>query len=125
MISNSIKDAAAALQLELSKQTIDKLVCYLNELLKWNRQVNLTAVTDPHEAVEKHIIDSLYLGKSIPERSKLLDMGSGAGLPGIVLAIVRSDIDVISVDSVGKKINFQRHIKRQLNLVNVVPINAG
>lgn len=100
------------------------LVRYLEELLRWNRRVNLTAVTDWRAAIEKHLIDSLHLLPLLGDAHRLLDMGSGAGLPGIPLQIARPDLEVVSVDSVGKKINFQRHIKRLLELKNFFPVQG-
>lgn len=97
---------------------------FLSELLRWNQRINLTAITDPGEATEKHIVDSLLLLPFLGETRSLLDMGSGAGLPGIPLQIACPDLEVVSVDSVGKKISFQRHIKRLLELDNFLPLQA-
>ncbi|PLY04642.1 MAG: 16S rRNA (guanine(527)-N(7))-methyltransferase RsmG [Desulfuromonas sp.] len=99
-----------------------KEIKFLAELLRWNRKVNLTAITDYAEALEKHLIDSLVLIKYLPAGECLLDLGSGGGLPGIPLALASSDKRVISVDSVGKKINFQKHIKRALKIENLEPL---
>jgi len=97
---------------------------FLEELLRWNQRVNLTSVRKREEAVEKHLIDSLALLPYLIDSGLLLDMGSGGGLPGIPLAIAQPDLEVISVDSVGKKINFQKHIKRKLQLSGLSPIQS-
>jgi len=103
---------------------LNKLDFFLNELLRWNKKINLTSIVKYDESVEKHLIDSLYLGQYLRSQCAIVDMGSGAGLPSIPLAICRPDITVLSVDSVGKKVNFQNHIKRSLKLKNFTVVNA-
>jgi len=107
--------------IDLPAATLEREEQFLAELLRWNKQINLTAITEWHEALEKHLLDSLFLLKHLPVECRLLDMGSGGGLPGIPLAIARPEVQVVSVDSVGKKINFQKHIKRLLALENFRP----
>ncbi len=97
---------------------------FLRELLRWNQKLNLTAIDDYNLALEKHLLDSLYLLKYLPNRGTLLDLGSGGGLPGIPLALARREIKVISVDSITKKINFQRHVKRKLEIENLTAVAA-
>ncbi len=107
----------------LSAERTDELTAFLDELLRWNQRINLTAIRDRQEALEKHLIDSLLLLPELKPGS-LLDMGSGAGLPGIPLAMVLPELLVTSVDSVGKKINFQKHIKRKFKLNNFRPLHG-
>ena len=97
---------------------------FLDELLRWNQRVNLTSIRNRDEAIEKHLLDSLALLPHVVAGDTLLDMGSGGGLPGIPLAIARPELIVTSVDSIGKKINFQKHIKRKLQLENLHPLQA-
>jgi len=104
---------------ELEAAGAERLQRYLEELLRWNAKHNLTAITAPDEALEKHLADSLTLLPLLGEQASVLDVGSGAGLPGLVLKCVRSDISLLSVDAVGKKISFQRHIIRTLGLTGV------
>jgi 16S rRNA (guanine527-N7)-methyltransferase len=108
----------------LDSAKIDRLNQYLDEMLRWNKKVNLTSITDYSEAIEKHIVDSLYLLKYLNDGKSIVDMGSGAGLPGIPISICLSNVKVTSVDSVGKKINFQKHIKRLLKLDNFTALEA-
>lgn len=123
-MNKQLREGLSVTNLSLGEQACQQLECYLEELLRWNHKVNLTAITDPVEATEKHLLDSLLLLPYLGEANRVLDMGSGAGLPGIPLQIARPDLEVISVDSVGKKINFQRHVKRQLGLKNFQPVQA-
>jgi 16S rRNA (guanine527-N7)-methyltransferase len=123
-MKSKLVDGLAQCGIGLKSGEVESLGDYLNELLRWNKKINLTAITDYNEAVEKHLIDSLLILSYIEDKTRLIDIGSGAGLPGIPLSIVRPNINVVSVDSVGKKINFQKHIKRMLNLKNFSPINS-
>ena len=120
---SKISRALETAEIYLTQEKIAGLTLYLEELLRWNRRINLTAIQDADTAIEKHIIDSLLILKYAGDRECLLDVGSGAGLPGVPLALVEQKLRVLSVDSSGKKINFQRHIKRQLQLHNFEPIN--
>ena len=113
-------DGARALGIDLSEQGAEKLLFYLDELLKWNQQINLTSISDREQAVEKHLLDSLALIKVTKGEEKILDIGSGAGLPGIILALTRPELTVFSVESIGKKYNFQKNIKRKLKIDNLI-----
>jgi len=111
------------LQQTLTEQQVEALLDYLAELVRWNKAYNLTAVTDPMEMVDRHIIDSLSIRPFIESR-RILDSGTGAGLPGVVLAVAEPDRHFILVDSNGKKVRFLRHIKRTLGLDNIEPVHA-
>lgn len=105
--------------LSLSDAAIQTEIDFLNELLRWNQRVNLTSIRDRDEAIEKHLLDSLLLLSHLDDSKYVMDMGSGGGLPGIPLAIADPSLRVVSIDSVGKKINFQKHVKRLLQLDNL------
>jgi len=113
----------ASLEQTLSDDQVAALLDYLAELVRWNKAYNLTAVTDPMEMVDRHIIDSLSIRPFIEGR-RILDSGTGAGLPGVVLAVAEPDPHFILVDSNGKKVRFLRHIKRTLGLDNIEPVHA-
>lgn len=108
----------AAMGLVLPEGAVDKLLAYRDLMLKWNRTYNLTALKDPARMLSHHLLDSLAILPWItgPE---LLDVGSGAGLPGIPLAIARPDLQVTLVDAVQKKAAFQRQAAIELGLANV------
>jgi 16S rRNA (guanine527-N7)-methyltransferase len=118
----------AALNLALPAGAEDKLAAYLALLLKWNKVYNLTAIRDPQEMVTHHLLDSLSVLPTLDtwqksalagRRFTLADVGSGAGLPGLVLAIARPDWSIISIEAVDKKAAFQRQAKIELGLANV------
>ncbi|HXY53200.1 MAG TPA: 16S rRNA (guanine(527)-N(7))-methyltransferase RsmG [Nitrospirota bacterium] len=115
---------AHALGVALTVEQSNSILMYIAELKKWNRKINLTAITDDREMVIKHILDSLSYGMGFASTVglKLLDIGSGAGFPAIPLKLTRPEITVTMVESTKKKASFLRHIIRMLKLsgVNVV-----
>ncbi len=104
-------------------EQLDQLLSFLELLVRWNAAYNLTAVRDPLEMVSRHLLDSLSVLPWV-RGNDLLDAGTGAGLPGIPLAIVQAELNVTLVDSTGKKIRFLRHVRRQLRLDNIQPVQA-
>jgi 16S rRNA (guanine527-N7)-methyltransferase len=99
-------------------EQVCQLLAYLQLLEQWNKTYSLTAVRDPAEMVTRHVLDSLAVLPWTSE-GRLLDAGSGAGLPGIPLAIMRPELTVTLLDSAGKKIRFLNHIKRTLKMANI------
>ena len=109
------------LGIALSSEQANAFFAYLAELGKWNRKINLTAITEERDAVIKHLLDSLsYLKVFTPAPGlRLLDMGSGAGFPAIPLKIAAPGISITMVEAVKKKASFLRHIVRMLSLTGV------
>jgi len=114
----------------ISDQLFDPLDKYLSLLSKWNRVYNLTAVRDPVQMVDRHLMDSLMMCRWLPQSTNLsdaqfdvMDIGSGAGLPVVPLAIARPDLSFVSVESNGKKTRFQQQSLLELNLSNVTIVN--
>src|SRR5512137_2787287 len=98
---------------------------YADRLLAWNRKVNLTAITDPAEVAEKHLVDSLAILPEVQGARTLLDVGSGAGLPGVPLACVERGLQVVCCDAVAKKVAFVKAIAAELDLsVRAVAVRA-
>jgi 16S rRNA (guanine527-N7)-methyltransferase len=103
----------------------DLLERYADRLLAWNRKVNLTSITAPAEVAEKHLVDSLLLLPALGGARTLLDVGSGAGLPGVPLAIARPELQVTCCDSVAKKVAFVKAVSAELHLpVRAVALRA-
>jgi 16S rRNA (guanine527-N7)-methyltransferase len=113
-----IEDGAAEMGQKLSAEQLKLLGRHVDLLLKWNKSINLTAVTAPDEVVEKHVLDSLALAPVLPSGS-LLDAGSGGGYPGIPAAIARPELEVVLVDSVQKKVAFLKSALAELRLPKV------
>lgn len=118
-----LQEGARSLGVELSGQAVGRLEQYMGELLRWNRSINLTAITQPDEIIAKHFVDSMSIVPLLRPHEHLLDVGSGAGLPGLVVAMLRDDLPITSVDAVDKKVRFQRHICRLLTLDQVEAIH--
>ena len=123
-MSERFVEGLSRLELQLSEKIIEKEIQFLDELLRWNQRINLTSIRNHDEAVEKHLLDSLLLLLHLDGSELVMDMGSGGGLPGIPLAIALASLQVVSIDSVGKKINFQKHIKRLLQLDNLTLVQS-
>ncbi len=126
MSAQSPAEALHAGLLELGGQAPDPqteiaLLSYLALLERWNKAYNLTAIKDPVQMVTRHLLDSLSVAPWI-KGSRLLDAGTGAGLPGIPLAITKPDLDVTLLDSSGKKIRFLNHVRRELGLDNITTV---
>ncbi|WP_299598158.1 16S rRNA (guanine(527)-N(7))-methyltransferase RsmG [uncultured Microbulbifer sp.] len=122
-----LQKAAEQLDLNLTDEQQDKLLAYLDLFARWNSAYNLSAVRDPAEMLERHIIDSLSVvnlcGTSDEDRSPLIDVGSGGGLPGIPLAIIHPERPISLLDSNGKKSRFQFQVASQLKLANINVVN--
>jgi 16S rRNA (guanine527-N7)-methyltransferase len=130
---NRLGAAADALGLPLDAPTLDQLMAYLQLLQRWNRVYNLTALRDPDEMLSHHLIDCLsVLGPlrrqlaGLPQGApvRLLDVGSGGGLPGVVLAVVEPRWQISCVDTVAKKANFIRQVAAELRLPNLQGLHA-
>ena len=108
---------------DLAADQQSKLLAYLDLLAHWNRAYNLTAIRDPADMIPRHLLDSLSVLPWV-SGSRLLDAGSGAGLPGVPLAIARGDLEVVLLDSAGKKIRFLNQVVRELRLPNARPVQS-
>jgi 16S rRNA (guanine527-N7)-methyltransferase len=121
--SLSLQDGLQAIGLELPQDRIEKLEHFLELLQRWNRVYNLTALRDPQDMLEQHLLDSLAVIPELQTRglmpSRMADLGSGAGLPGLVLAIACPDLQLLSIEPVGKKTAFQQQAVSELGLAHV------
>ncbi len=118
------KKYSKKLDIEINDNQIDKFYKYMEMLLEWNQKINLTAITDCEEIILKHFVDSLTIEKYIEKGSYLVDVGTGAGFPGIPLKIVREDIRIVLLDSLNKRIQFLNEVINKLDLKNIEAVHS-
>ena len=119
-----LKKGAAELGIGLTDAQLNSLNLFAEELKKWNRKINLTAITDDEGIAVKHLVDSLSLLKVVRGPGRLLDIGSGGGFPCIPVKVVQPDLDIVSVDAVVKKVSFQKQAVRLLNLATFTAMHV-
>lgn len=115
---------AEKMNLMFSEEQLNKFYKYMNLLIEWNKKINLTAIVKPEEIILKHFIDSLTINSYIDEKQKLVDVGTGAGFPGIPIKIYRPDLKVVLVDSLNKRINFLNEVIEKLELRNIETVHS-
>lgn len=119
-----LEKKAQEIGIVLQEKQINQFYQYMNLLLEWNQKMNLTAITDPKEIIEKHFIDSLTIAKYIKPGRCVLDLGTGAGFPGIPLKIYRENLELILVDSLNKRIGFLNEVVHQLALKDIETVHG-
>lgn len=119
----ALKAGCQRLDLTLSDDVLNKLLHYQDQLVLWNKAYNLTAIRDPQDMLVKHLLDSLSILKYLPP-GRLLDIGTGGGMPGFLVALAQPERECVLLDSNGKKIRFLRQITADMKLGNVKPIQA-
>lgn len=122
---NILKFEANKIGIELNEEQLEKFYIYKNLLLEWNQKMNLTAITDDYQIIMKHFVDCLEIVKYIPNNISLIDVGTGAGFPGIVIAIFfNGDIKITLVDALAKRVSFLEEVISKLGLSNIIVIHA-
>ena len=112
------------INIKFSVKQLDNFYKYMELLLEWNEKINLTAITDSQEIILKHFIDSITILKEINDNEKIVDVGTGAGFPGIPLSIMNETLDITLVDSLNKRLLFLEQVIKELDLKNVKTIHA-
>ncbi|MEO2281460.1 16S rRNA (guanine(527)-N(7))-methyltransferase RsmG [Pseudoalteromonas pernae] len=123
MLENKFKQLLAQASISLSEQQVQQLLAYVALLDKWNKAYNLTSVRDPKDMLVKHIMDSLVVAEHLKGKH-YIDVGTGPGLPGMVLAIALPDTEFVLLDSLGKRVTFLKQVKHELGLKNVTPVQS-
>lgn len=119
----TLRALVAETKLILSEQQLQQCVSYVQLLDKWNSAYNLTSVRDPNEMLIKHVLDSLVIAPFLTGQ-RFIDVGTGPGLPGVLLAIYYPDKQFTLLDSLGKRIRFLNQVKLQLKLDNIYPLQS-
>ena len=127
-LREALQQGVTALGLDLQGSQIDALLAYLALIQKWNQVYNLTAVREPQDMLSQHILDSLAvlppLLRQAPKAKRLLDVGSGAGLPGVVLALASPELQVTCLDAVAKKAAFIAQVAGSLAMPNLLSMHG-
>ena len=118
-----LKQGSQALGLELNDEALNLLLQYQDALVLWNKAYTLTAIRDPKEMLVKHLLDSLSILKDLPA-GRLLDIGTGGGMPGMIIAICQPTRECVLLDSNGKKIRFLKQFIADLKLKNVIAVQT-
>lgn len=120
---NQLSSLLKSANITLSDQQKAQLVGYVELLHKWNKAYNLTSVRDPQQMLIRHIMDSIVVEPHL-EGQRFIDVGTGPGLPGVPLAIVRPDAHFTLLDSLGKRIRFLKQVQHELKLSNIAPVQS-
>jgi 16S rRNA (guanine527-N7)-methyltransferase len=119
-----IREGHAYFHIDCNETALKSLLFYMEELMRWNKKVNLTGIHDMERAVRELLYDAFFLKKHIHDSQSILDLGSGAGILAIPLSIIDANADIFSIDKSLRKVQFQRHIKRALRLNRFTPIHG-
>lgn len=121
-----MKNACDSVGMNFDEDKYNKFITYKNLLQEWNEKINLTAITEDEEVIKKHFIDCIkaFSENQFKEAKTLIDVGTGAGFPGLPIAIMREDLNITLLDSLNKRVNFLNIVKNSLNLTNVTTIHS-
>ena len=122
--NEKMKESLKELNIELSEKQLNQFYNYMNILIEWNKVMNLTNITEPEGIIQKHFVDSLTVLKSIKENDSIIDVGTGAGFPGIPIKIVFPETRITLLDSLNKRIKFLEEVINKLELKNIETIHG-
>ncbi len=122
--NQTLEQGVSALSIKLNQNQLDQFYTMMNLLLSWNEKINLTAITDPEEIIVKHFVDSLTISSYLKQGATVIDVGTGAGFPGIPLKIARPDLTITLLDSLGKRVKFLEEVIHNLKLIQIKAIHA-
>ena len=121
---NFLTESLKKAEINFDDKVIDNFIKYNDLLITWNEKINLTAITEPFEVVTKHFIDSSVGEGLIKEEARVIDVGAGAGFPSLPLKIVRSDLEVLMLDSLNKRVNFLNEVINELSLSGISAVHG-
>lgn len=122
--SNDLIEKSKKVNVEIDKIKEEQFYQYMQLLIEWNEKINLTAITEPNDIILKHFIDSITINKYIKDSDNIMDIGTGAGFPGIPLKIMNSDKKFVLVDALNKRINFLNQVCEKLGLKDIKCIHT-
>ena len=119
-----MQEKSSELDINFSVEQLEKFYRYMELLIEWNEKMNLTAIIEPNEIILKHFVDSLTIIKYLKNAKTLVDVGTGAGFPGIPVAIMMSNLEITLVDSLNKRLIFLEEVIKELKLTNVKLVHS-
>lgn len=119
-----LKSDSTKINIDLNDIQAQQFYLYMNLLLEWNEKINLTAITEENEVIKKHFIDSLTINQYIEKGAKIIDVGTGAGFPGIPLKIVENSYNITLLDALNKRLNFLTDVIEKTKLQNIQTVHA-
>ena len=120
-----LKAEASKMNISLDENMLEKFEMYKNLLVEWNGKINLTSITDDYEVIMKHFVDSLEIVKYINKNENIIDIGTGAGFPGIVIAIYfDSNVNITLLDALEKRLNFLSEVIQKLGLKKITLLHG-
>ncbi|MPQ43779.1 16S rRNA (guanine(527)-N(7))-methyltransferase RsmG [Clostridium tarantellae] len=121
-----MKNSCNSVKMNFDENKYEKFLIYKDLLKEWNEKINLTAITEDEEIIKKHFIDCIkaFSTEEFKKAKNIIDVGTGAGFPGLPIAIMRDDVEVTLLDSLNKRINFLNTVKNSLDLKNVITIHS-
>lgn len=122
--SDMLKEKGKQINIDINNEQIEKFHKYMEMLVEWNERMNLTAITEPVDIIDKHFIDSITIEKYLKKGAKVIDVGTGAGFPGVPLGIIREDLNITLMDSLNKRINFLDEVIRVNKLLNIDTVHS-
>jgi len=123
-MKEKLKEIFIKYNINTTDEIIDNFSIFFKELIEWNQKFNLTNITNEDEVIIKHFIDSVLPHNFIPQFSKILDIGAGAGFPSLPLKLIRDDLNIIMLDSLNKRVVFLNHIIENLKLTKITAIHS-
>lgn len=114
----------APFDISISDEEVDNLIAYVDLLLRWNQKINLTSISTPEECITRHFGESFLASRLLELRGSLLDIGSGAGFPGLALKLISSQLDVVLLEPIAKKRAFLKEVARACGMVTVQVIGS-
>ena len=124
IFKDKLRENAAVIGVSLSDEDLDKLYMYKNLVLEWNEKINLTAITDDYEFAVKHFVDSLTINKYIEPDKTIIDIGTGAGFPGVPLKILNENNKIVLFDSLNKRLKVLEDIIEKIELTNIETLHG-
>ena len=122
--NEKLQQNAEKINISIKEDKVIKFKKYMDLLLEWNKKINLTSITDEDDIILKHFIDSLTIEKYVDPKQSVIDIGTGAGFPGIPLKIMNDNVEVTLMDSLNKRINFLNEVIKKLDLKNITTIHS-